>query len=58
LEVLRSDRLSDGNTATIVETNESGSEKDPGGSASFAVVANEVRLVSALGTVAQRDGFE
>ena len=48
LEVLRRDGLADGNTTTIVETDESGSEKDSRGSAGFAVVANEVRLVGRL----------
>jgi hypothetical protein len=58
LEVLRSDGLPDINAMTIVETNESGSEKDPRGSASFAVVTNEVRLVGALGAVTNGNRFE
>jgi len=58
LEVLRGDGLSNCDTATIVETDESGSEKDPRGSASFTVVANEIRPVGAFGTVANSDGFE
>ena len=58
LEVLRGDRLADSDTATIVETDESGAQKDPRGSASFAVVANQIRLVGTLGTIAHGDGFE
>ena len=58
LKVLRGDGLPDRNATTVVETNESGSEKDSRRSAAFAVVANEVRLVSPLGTVANGDGFE
>jgi len=45
-------------TQTVVETDESGSEKDSGGSATFAVVANQVRLVGAFETVANGDGLE
>ena len=52
------DGLADGNATTVVETDESGAEKDSRGSAGLAVVANQVRLVGAFGTVADGDGFE
>jgi len=58
LEVLRTDGLPDGNATTVIETYQSGSEKDSRRGASFAVVANEVRPVGAFRTVASGDGFE
>src|SRR5665213_409825 len=55
LEVFCTNGLPDGNTKTVVETDESGSEKYTRGSARFAVVANQVRLVGAFGTIAYGD---
>jgi len=58
LEVFRTNGPPDSNTQTVVETDETGSEKYSRGSASFAVVANQVRFIGAFGTVAHGDGFE
>ena len=58
LELLRGHRLPDDNTKTVVQSDESGSEKDPRGSAGFAVIAKQVRLGGAFRTVVHGDGFE